>query len=138
MKIKHNIIIMSYDQQLWIDEQNILKQQVSFIDYKNISEIDLIGCIDISFHPSNHNIACVYLIIFDILYLPYISRFYPINAQNSYKFIQFWASVNVVRLRNKVYMINNMKIAVRLRTKSEYANYFDLINISIMFRINFH
>ena len=54
---------MSYDQQLWIDEQNILKQQVSFIDYKNISEINLIGGVDISFHQSNHNIACVYLIV---------------------------------------------------------------------------
>jgi len=58
---------MSYDQQLWIDEQNILKQQVSFIDYKNISEINLIGGVDISFHPSNPNIACVYFIILDFL-----------------------------------------------------------------------
>ena len=33
------------------------------------------------------------------------------------RYFYIMASTNVVRLRNKVYMLNNMKIAVMLRTK---------------------
>ncbi|AYV76692.1 MAG: endonuclease V [Terrestrivirus sp.] len=89
---------------IWQNEQDLLKQQISFNDSFQLEEIKYIGGVDISFEKKDPNNACVFIVIIEMpkseyhdmkivyedhkiirLNVPYISGFLAFREVSHYK-----------------------------------------------------